>query len=476
MVDREESEPWLDDPVATSAAVPPRSRGETLVRAWRSSVVRRVQLPSQAFIHTEEVSGIVLLLAALLALVWANSPAADSYHALWATRIAVSVGPWTIAHDLRHWINDAVMTLFFFVVGLEVRRELAAGALSGAGRAALPVAAAIGGMAVPALVYLAVVGSGPSAAGWGIPVATDIAFALAVLALVGRRLPGGARVLLLSLAAADDVGGILVIALAYSESVTLAPLAAALLALLLVVVLRGAGLRHVLPYLALAVILWLGVAASGVHPTLTGVALGLLAPVHREVGLRQFAGASRRLVSRLEGALTRRDDAGAATTLGQFEALSRGTETPQERLERTFHPWVSFVVLPVFALGNAGVTLSGEPIVPVLTGPVALGVIAGLVVGKPVGVVAASWLAVRLGLAELPPGLGWRHLVGLGILAGIGFTVSLFIGDLAFRASDVADEAKLGILVASLLAGVAGYTWLRLTSSAPERPITRTPP
>jgi NhaA family Na+:H+ antiporter len=463
MANRKAEDTGLDIPaVDANGAVPPRSRGEVVVRASRSYVARRVVLPSQAFVHMEEVGGLVLLAAAVLALAWANSPWSDAYHAILDAPIALAVGPWTIEQDLRHWINDGLMTFFFFVIGLEVRRETTIGALAERRRAALPVAAAVGGMVVPGIVCAAIAGAGS----WGIPVATDIAFALGVLALASRRLPEGARVLLLALAVADDIGGTLLIAIVYSSGLSIAALGAAAVGLVLAFALRAGGVRNMVVYFGVGLATWGAVYVSGVHPTIAGVALGLLAPIHRDFGLRHFARSAGTLLARFRTALDREDHATAAATLGQVETLSRGTEAPVERLERVVHPWVSFLVLPLFALANAGVALSGEMLMRSMSSPITLGVMAGLVVGKPVGIVGASWLAVRMGWADLPDGTTWRHMLGIGLLAGIGFTVALFIGELAFQGGQGTDEAKAGILAGSFVAGGLGYLWLRFAASS----------
>jgi NhaA family Na+:H+ antiporter len=459
--DQRRDERTKDEGTLVAGEVPPRSRGAAVARASHSPVVRRVQLPSQAFVHTEAIAGLTLIGAALLALLWANSPFAPAYEALWSTRASLAVGAWQIDYDLRHWVNDGLMTLFFLAVGLELRREAAFGGLNDMRRAALPVAAAVGGMAVPALVYLAIAGS-DAPRGWGIPVATDIAFALGVLALVGRRLPATVRMLLLSIAAADDVGGILVIALVYSETIAPAALGAAAAVLAACYALRAGGVRHVVAYAGLAILLWLAVHASGVHPTLAGVVLGLLAPVRGDVAPRQFAGASERILTRYRAARRRHDDPVATATLGQLETLTIGTEAPVDRLLRLVQPWVHFGVLPLFAIANAGVVVDADAVSRAVASPVTLGIVAGLVVGKPVGIGVASWLAVRAGVARLPEDLAWRHVVGLGLLAGVGFTVSIFIGNLAFPGGDRTSEATIGVLAASVVAGLLGFLALRL--------------
>jgi Na+:H+ antiporter, NhaA family len=429
--------------------------------AERSYIVRQVLLPAQAFIHTQVVSGAVLLAAALAAIVWANSPWQESYFDLWDTRIIVDVSLFSIEEDLRHWVNEGLMVFFFFVVALEIKRELVHGELSDRRRAALPVAAALGGMALPAAIYLAVNAGGDGARGWGIPMATDIAFALGVLALLGPRIPSEVRILLLAIAIVDDIGAILVIAAFYSESISLEALGVAALLFLLVIGMIRGGLRNLIPYFIAGALIWVAMLKSGVHPTITGVLLGALVPSMPYFGEKTFMESAQGMMERFRDAIDRGDKETAEAMLGQMEELTQGTEAPLERLERTFHPWVSYIVVPVFALGNAGVELSGDLLRDAASSSVTLGVALGLLAGKLSGIVGFSWLAVRLGIGSLPRGVDWRHLVGVGLLAGIGFTVSLFITGLAFEDLELVSEAKIGILGASVVAGAAGYGFLR---------------
>jgi NhaA family Na+:H+ antiporter len=445
------------------------------MRAWaeRSFIVRQVLLPAQAFIHTQVVSGAVLLAAALAAIVWVNSPWEESYFDLWNTTVIVDVNLFAIEENLRHWVNEGLMVFFFFVVALEIKRELAHGELSDRRRAALPVAAALGGMVLPAAIYLALNGGGDGARGWGIPMATDIAFALGVLALLGPRIPSQVRVLLLAIAIVDDIGAILVIAVFYSESISLEALGVAALLFLLVVGMIRGGLRNLLPYFIVGTLTWVAMLKSGVHPTIAGVLLGALVPATPYFGEKTFMESAQGLMERFREAIDSGDKETGEALLGQMEELTQGTEAPLERLERAFHPWISFIVVPVFALANAGVDLSGELLRDATSSSVTLGIALGLLAGKLLGIVGFSWMAVRLGLGSLPRGVGWRHLAGVGLLAGIGFTVSLFITGLAFEDLELVSEAKIGILGASVVAGAAGYGFLRrLTGShgagAPE--------
>ncbi|MEO6030067.1 MAG: Na+/H+ antiporter NhaA [Candidatus Binatia bacterium] len=356
------------------------------------------------FLHSEVAGGIVLLTCTALALLVANSPVGPAYHDFWHVTLGRDIGALHLALSLEHWINDGLMAIFFFLVGLEVKREIVIGELRDPRRAVLPIVAALGGMIVPAAVYLALIGDGPGARGWGIPMATDIAFLVGCLALLGPRVPRGLRILLLTLAIADDVGAILVIAIGYSTGILVGWLLLGVLGLALVFGLTRAGIRTLAVYLLLAAAIWVAFLQSGVHATIAGVLLGLLTPI-----------------------------------------------APLATIEKGLHPWVTFVVMPVFALANAGVALD----LAHLGDPVALAVGAGLLLGKPLGIVGASWIAVRLGLATLPDRVGWTAIVGGGGLAGIGFTMALFIAGLALG-PELRAAAKVGILLGSTLAAIGG--------------------
>jgi NhaA family Na+:H+ antiporter len=366
------------------------------------------------YASVEALSGIVLLLTAVTALVWANSPLSDSYTALWGYDVTATLGRISIADDLRHWVNDGLMAIFFFVIGLEVKRELTEGELTDRRAASLPLLAAVGGMVVPALVFVAWNPSGAESSGWGIPMATDTAFALGVLALLGARVQPGLKLFLLTLAVVDDIGAICVIAIFYSSHLEAGWLVGAALTIAGVVVMQRLGVRYALAYVAPALVLWVCVFQSGVHATIAGVALGLLTPVVDARGRRVI-----------------------------------------DALEHRLHPWTSFVVVPVFVLANAGIVLGGDAVRAAASSSITWGVATGLVLGKPVGIVAASGVCVALGLSQLPDGSSFRQLAGVAALAGIGFTVSLFIADRSFDNAAL-DEAKIGILAGSVVAGVVG--------------------
>jgi NhaA family Na+:H+ antiporter len=376
------------------------------------------------FLRTEAGGGVVLLVAALVAIGWANSPWRDAYHDLWHHELVVGGGSWAVRESLQHWINDAFMALFFFVVGLEIKRELASGELRDPRAATLPVMAAIGGMALPAAIFLLIAGSGPAARGWGIPMATDIAFAVGVLAVLGPRVPRGLKVFVLTLAIVDDIGAILVIAVFYTAGVEPGWLVGAAGSLAGVVAFRKLGVHAPVAYAPLAVVVWYCTYRSGIHPTIAGVTLGLVTP-----------------------------------------AGSIGGRPVLENLQHRLHPWSSYVVIPVFALANAGVSLDRKALADALGSRLMWAVLLGLVVGKLIGIAGATCLSARSGLGRLPDGVGFRHIVGAGGVAGIGFTVSLFITGLAFTDEALQTQAKTGILAGSLVAALVGAAVLSRATS-----------
>lgn len=419
-------------------------------------LARYVAQPVVRFFQVEAAGGLLLLAATVVALAWASSPWSAGYDALWRTELLIEAGPLHLTGDLRHWVNDGLMAVFFFVMGLEIKRELVTGQLGDRRDVALPVLAAAGGMVVPALLYLAINAGGAGLAGWGIPMATDIAFALGILALLGDRVPASLKVLLLSLAIVDDIGALAVIALFYTDGLTPGWLLGAAAGLGAVALMRRGRVWSVPAYVAVGVVVWVCTYKSGVHATIAGVALGLLTP-------------ARPLLPELEAdQIADRLSADADVTASEVREVAfelRESVSVAERLEELLHPWTSFLVVPLFALANAGIPLSGSALAAATGSAITAGVVVGLVVGKVVGVLACAWVAVRLGAARLPDGVGWRHLVGLSGLAGIGFTVSIFVSGLAFTDADLQDQAKVGVLVASVLAALVGSLVLR---SAPR--------
>ena len=417
----------------------------------------RLPAPLREYLREEAAGGVVLMAAAALALGWANSPWQAAYIALWQTPLAVQLGRFAIEADLRQWVSDGLMTLFFLVVGLEIKRELVAGELRTWRGAALPVVAAAGGMAVPALIYAAVNAGGPGAPGWGIPMATDVAFALGVLALLGPRVPAALKVFLLTLAVVDDLGSITVVALFYSRGVDLGALTVAVGLLALVAILVRARIWWLPLHAGLGLALWLALWQAGVSPVLAGVAMGLLTPARPtappEVA-RDRGGA-------LAGELAADPH---LPTLREMLREARGTVPLTERLAHDLHPVSAFVVVPLFALANAGVSLERGGLAAPGAGAVLGGVVAGRVLGKLAGIGAAAWLAVRLGLAVRPEATSWAQLAGVAIVAGIGFTVPLFVADLAFPDGRLQAPVKLGLLAASVIAGAAGALVLVLAA------------
>lgn len=431
------------------------------MRAPRSFFAREILLPVQAFVHTEEGSGLLLLGATAAAILWANSPWGTSYFHLWETVIGIQAGRFSLSQSLHHWVNDGLMTVFFFVVGLEVKRELIHGELSDPRRASLPALAALGGMVFPASLYLLLNAGGRGTAGWGIPMATDIAFALGVLALLGRRVPAELRIFLLALAVADDLGAILLIAVFYTANLSSQALGLALFLLGLLVIMNRCGVTNILAYVFVGGFFWVAVYKSGVHATIAGVILGALTPAHPRFSHGAFAETAGELLGRFRTALAGGDHDEAEGILGQLEEVNLGAEAPLERLLRVLHPWTGYVIVPLFALANAGVLFSADRFRAAASSPVTLGIFVGLLAGKLAGILGFSWVSVRAGLASLPAGVTWRQMVGIGMLAGIGFTVSLFISGLAFDDPGLIAEAKIGIFSASLCAGLAGYGFLR---------------
>jgi Na+:H+ antiporter, NhaA family len=415
----------------------------------------------QRFFRTETLGGPVLLGFGLAALAIANSPLAPAYNHLWEIPLTLGIAPYELSLTLHAWINDGLMAVFFLLVGLEIKRELLAGELSSAQQAALPIACAIGGMVVPAAIYLIFNFRGPGAHGWGIPMATDIAFALGALNLIAPRAPIGAKVLLTALAIVDDLGAVLVIAVFYSETIVWSALAGAALTLLVLIALNVSGVRHLWPYLLAGVVLWYFVHDSGVHATIAGVALAFTIPTHTRMNAKEFSREARSLLDEFDrietGDLLVLTSKGQQETLFAFQRASKRVTAPVLRLEHSLHNFSAFVVMPLFAFANAGVKID----LSVQHAEIGLGILAGLMFGKPLGIMIAALAAVKIGIAKLPQAVNWSSLLGYAFFAGIGFTMSLFVAMLAFEDTPLVDAAKRGIIAGSLLAGVAGGVMLR---------------
>jgi NhaA family Na+:H+ antiporter len=431
----------------------------------------QVRLAFQQFTRQQASSGILLLLATLLALVWANSPWSEVYFALWETHLSISLGDLALDESLLHWVNDGLMVIFFFVVGLEIKREILVGELATPRRAALPLVAALGGMLLPALIYAAFNFGRPGQDGWGVPMATDIAFVLGILTILRSRVPVSLKVFFTALAIADDVGAVLVLALFYSSEIAWLALAAAAVILLALIAINRMGVRQPLPYVLLGVGLWLAFLESGLHPTIAGVLLAMTIPARTHVRTSAYLAQCNAALGGLgpgngagaEGHSGRRQQAAAQT----LEVIAERIQSPLQRLERNLNPWVAYLVVPVFALANAGVQLRGN-LLQALTLPLSLGILLGLLLGKSLGITLFSWLAVKLGLADLPYGVTWRQLFATSWLGGIGFTMSLFIASSAFQQPALLDLAKLDILVASVLAATIGFVLIVVTSPKQE--------
>ena len=425
--------------------------------------IAQIMRPVQRFMHEEASSGIVLLAAAVVALVWANSPWHHVYDELLETHVIMGFGSWALDETIHHWIDDGLMAVFFFVVGLEIKRAIVVGELRSVGRAALPVFAALGGMIVPALIYFAFNAGGVGDRGWGIPMATDIAFSLGVLSLLRTRAPLPLKMFLTAFAIIDDLGAVIVIAVFYTGEIVWGNLGIAALLLFALVVVGRLGIRHPLVYAPLGVTVWLLFLESGVHATIAGVLVAATIPIRVRVDSARFLARGRDLLLAFErSAECGREEEPSGEQKGNLEELedtTREMQSPLQRFETALHPWVAFVIMPLFALSNAGVRIEGDLFGALthLTHPVALGIILGLVVGKQVGVTAFSLVAVRLGFAALPNGVTWSQFYGVALLGGIGFTMSLFISNLAFTGDLLNTEAKMGILLGSAISGVAGY-------------------
>ncbi len=429
----------------------------------------RVLTPLEEFIHRQTTSGVLLMLCAIIALTIANSQWFEAYHHLLKTPFTIGTPGFQLSMSLHHWINDGLMALFFFVVGLELKREILVGELADPRQAMFPIIAAIGGMLVPVLIYISINPEGHAFDGWGVPMATDIAFALGVLALLGNRIPKNLLTFLVALAIVDDLGAVLVIALVYTESINLFALAIAGAMLLLLIALNLGGIRRPLPYILLGVVLWVAMLKSGVHATLAGIFLAFTIPMRPKYDPGRFLAQINKRVRQIQQAFRREENIVKNDELrSRVQALGEGVQlvqAPAQTLEHKMHLPSAYLVIPAFSLANAGIPVDWSSFGTIVTHPVSMGIALGLVVGKLIGIAGFSWIAVKFGLTTLPQGLNFKHIVGVGLMGGIGFTMSIFIAELGFanHAQDLL-MAKTGILLASILAGVSGFLWLYLTS------------
>jgi len=441
----------------------------------------KVMTPFEDFIHRQTTSGLLLMFTAIIALLFANSSYAYLYAHIQHVMVGISIGNWSLENSLHHWVNDALMALFFFVVGLELKREIMVGELSDLRHATLPIVAAIGGMAVPALIYFALNPEGDAARGWGIPMATDIAFALGAIALLARRVPRALITFLVALAIVDDLGAVIVIAVFYTEKIAMDWLAMSAVFFGMLMMLNLFGVRKLTPYFIIAIFLWYAMFESGVHATLAGVLGAFSVPARPKYNPQRFSQYMKEAIrdydaSNIPGKSIMNND----KLRGIVHSLESGAlqvQTPLQRLEHAWHLPVAYLVIPIFALFNAGIPLQLSSIGDTLAHPVTLGVSTGLIVGKVLGIAGTSWIAIKLGIATLPHGTRFTQIIGVSLLGGIGFTMSIFIAELGFaHQPEMLLMAKTGILFASLVAGISGYVWLYIAGSNRARGEPQTAP
>ncbi|WP_157452510.1 Na+/H+ antiporter NhaA [Chloroherpeton thalassium] len=434
---------------------------------------RKVMSPVQAFTQNEIAGGLVLMLCLIVALIFANTELHDAYEHFIHTMVGVAIGEEVLEKSIHHWINDGLMTLFFLVVGLEIKREAMVGELSSLSKAALPVIAAFGGMIVPASLYFLVNHEGAMVRGWGIPMATDIAFAVGILALLGRHVPSSVMAFLLALAIADDLGAVLVIGIFYTEHLYLSYLAIAAVFLGVLLLFNVMGVRSLTAYLLVGIFVWAAFLKSGIHATLAGVLVAMTIPVRPKYHPESFSNDMRCLLKRFDSynkpasektsfAWGTFSNSKQAELVEEMDMAATQAASPLRKLEHALHPLAAFVIIPIFALANAGVVIHFEKIGEAVSNPVTIGVMLGLVVGKLIGIAGSTWIAIKLKIGILPRGADFKHIIGVGLMGGIGFTMSIFVTELAFLGShELLDSAKTGILFASATAGILGYLWMK---------------
>ena len=440
-----------------------------LYAPWEKAF-KKVATPFERFLHAQTTTGIVLMVMTILALILANSSLSESYAHFFHMKIDFNVGDWKLSHSLHHWINDGLMAIFFFIIGLELKREILVGELSNLKVAILPIFSAIGGMLFPALIYLTLNVGESSANGWGIPMATDIAFAISALVLLGKRVPTALVTFLVALAIVDDLGAVLVIAFFYTEQIYFLPLMLAGGAFLIMVVFNRFGIHAVLPYFIMGLFMWFFMLESGVHATIAGVISAMAIPSRPKKTAKGFTTETAKLLTDFENS-PRQNAVGKSETqkaiLLRMQENIRKITSPSSYLEHTLHLPVALIVIPLFALANAGISIDFSSMGSMLVQPIALGIILGLVLGKVVGIFGVAWIAIKLGVAQLPKESNMSQIFGVALLGGIGFTMSIFVADLAFMGNeDFILQAKVGILSASLFAGLFGYLWLRLVGNS----------
>lgn len=451
----------------------PKKIKKEYISPWEKAF-DRILSPLEEFIHRQTTSGILLMLCAVAALYIANSQWNEAYHHLLELPFTIGVPGFQLSKSLHHWINDGLMALFFFVIGLELKREILVGELADPKQAMLPIIAAIGGMVVPVLIYISINPEGHTFDGWGVSMATDIAFALGTLALLGKRIPQNLLTFLVALAIVDDLGAVMVIAMFYTETINVQALVIAAVMLGLLMALNLGGIRRPLPYVLLGVVLWIAMLKSGVHATLAGIFLAFTIPMRPKYDPARFLLHINEVIAQIKRAYQREENIVKNDELrSRVQALGEGVQlvqAPAQIMEHTMHLPSAYFIIPIFSLANAGIPIDWSSLGSIVTHPVSVGITAGLVVGKLIGIAGFSWVAVKLGLTSLPHGLNFKHIVGVGLMGGIGFTMSIFIAELGFaHSTEDLLMAKTGVLLASALAGVSGFVWLYFTAEKGEK-------
>ena len=429
----------------------------------KKTPIEKIIAPVNRFIHLEYTSGVVLLCSVIIAIIWANSGWHEFYHHLWEIDFSVGFDTYILSKPIHIWINDGLMAIFFFVIGLELKREFMEGELSTLSKASLPMMAALGGMLVPALIYYTINKDTEASHGWGIPMATDIAFALALLSMAGKHIPSSVKVFLSALAVADDLGAVLVIAFFYTAEVNFMSLGIGGLFLISLILGNILGIRNSAFYLVLGIGVWIGFLLSGVHATIAGVLVAFTIPAMTRINENDYSENLRKLSYDFDKEIPSNSTLTTPQqhrTIQHVKSLSLAAETPLQKIEHALHPWVAFLIMPLFALANSGIMI-GADIFTAIINPVSIGVTAGLVIGKFVGIISFTWILVKTGLGKLPYNAKWKHIIGVALLAGIGFTMSLFISGLAFKNPIFVDQAKYGILLASVVSGILGTIVLK---------------
>ncbi|CAI6152732.1 MAG: Na(+)/H(+) antiporter NhaA [uncultured Sulfurimonas sp.] len=428
----------------------------------------RIATPFEYFIHSQTTTGLVLIFMTVIALVLANSPLVDVYNNFFHTKIDFNVGEWKLSHTLHHWINDGLMAIFFFMIGLEIKREILVGELSNIKVAILPILAAAGGMVVPALIYTFINNGGEGANGWGIPMATDIAFAISILVLLGNRVSPALITFLVALAIVDDLGAVLVIAIFYTEQIQFLPLILAGVSFLIMMIFNRSGIHAILPYFIVGLCLWFFMLESGVHATIAGVIAAMSIPSRPKITSTYFTEQTRNLLNEYDNYPVVIDNTmheSQKAILLNIKDTIDSVNAPSAKLEHDLHLPVSLLIIPLFAFANAGISIDFSSLTSTIIEPVSLGIIFGLIIGKILGIAGVSFIAIKTGIAKLPEGSSMSQLLGVASLGGIGFTMSIFVADLAFEGNDpLIFQAKIGILSASFIAGLFGYLWLRFWS------------